>query len=104
MEAADDVRDREHILTSLDAALGTGGIAGGDPGLDQGIAPGTLFRLRCVFSELGPPLLLLDRCQPESALRIIPPIYQVRLAELPGDAGDDEEFARANLSYVGLPH
>jgi hypothetical protein len=104
LEAADDGREREYILSSLDAALGTGDIAGGDRGLDPGIAPGTLFRLRCVFSELGPPLLLLDRCQPELALRAIPPIYQMRLAELPGDAGDDEEFARANLSYQGLPH
>lgn len=100
LEAADDGREREHILTSLDAALGTGDFAGGDRGLDQAITPGTLFRLRCVFSELGPPLLLLDRCQPELALKTIPPIYQVRLAELPGDAGD----ARANLSYLGHPH
>ncbi|HSS52638.1 MAG TPA: CHAT domain-containing protein [Thermoanaerobaculia bacterium] len=81
LETADDGREREYILTSLDAALGIGDSAVGDRGLDPGFSPATLFRLRCVFSGLGRPLLLLDRCQPELALRALPPLDPARRAE-----------------------
>lgn len=104
LEAAAGDRGREELLTALDAALGAEELSGDG----SGVAPGALFRLRCAFSELGRPLLLLNGHQPELALRALPPIYQARLAELPedgvGPAGGPQDFEVSNPSYLCLPH
>lgn len=102
LEAAGAGQGREELLTALDAALGAEELSGEE----RGVSPGALFRLRCAFSELGRPFLLLQGHQPEQALRALPPIHRARLADLPreGEAPDDEVFARSNPSYLALPH
>jgi hypothetical protein len=102
LEAAGAGQGREDLLTALDAALGAEELSGEEPG----VSSGTLFRLRCTFSELGRPFLLLQGHQPEEALRALPPIHRARLADLPeeGAGPGDADFARSNPSYLVLPH
>ncbi len=115
--AAGDAPEQEDMLTALDVVLEAGHQAEEAPG----VAAGTLFRLRCAFSELGSALLLLDRHQPEQAMAALPPLYRQRLADLaeecPGSAGAAAVSAEhlracaaclacagANPAYLCLPH
>jgi hypothetical protein len=116
--AAGEEGEQEDILTALDAVLSAGELAWETPR----VSPSALFRLRCIFSELNRSLLLLNRHQPELALRALPRrIYEARLATLTEacDAPVHAESARgdhvavcpvcldfehSNPAYLHLPH
>jgi tetratricopeptide (TPR) repeat protein len=81
------------------------------------ITPEKLHRLRCTFSQLAGPLILLEGHQPEAVLQALPPeIYQTRMQrgckqqpklddpEHLQSCSECQEFLRTNTGYLFLPH
>lgn len=106
----------DEFRTALDLALGTGVSEEGSSDITSDITPDLLFRLRATFSELGPAWILLERHQPEQALRALGERYRTRLTDLPADCeavcGLDaaagcprcRRYLEHDPAYLHLPH